>query len=324
MNASITSLMKWLHDSLGLSPAVQQKLLLSLVVIFIAWLLRFILLRAVNRKVDDVRALYQWRKNTAYIAAAAVILVVGRIWFQGFQSLATFLGLLSAGLAIALKDLIADLAGWIFLLWRRPFTVGDRVQIGAHAGDVIDIRIFQFTLLEIGNRIQGEQSTGRVIHIPNWKVFNETLANYSTGFQYIWNEIPVLLTFESDWKRAKGLLEDIVKKHAEHLTEEAARQVRAASSKFMIFYTTLAPKVYTSVEDSGVLLTMRYLCQPRKRRGSEEAIWEDVLDKFGLTADIDFAYPTQRFYDNRTEGKSPSGSHPPGSDTPRGVSTRGE
>src|SRR2546425_13182228 len=66
------------------------------------------------------------------------LLVIGRIWFAGFQSIATFLGLVSAGVAIALKDILVNLAGWVFLMWRRPFALGDRIQIGQHAGDVID------------------------------------------------------------------------------------------------------------------------------------------------------------------------------------------
>ena len=96
---------------------------------------------------------------------------------EGLRSLGTFLGLLSAGLAIALKDVVASMAGWIFILWRRPFQLGDRIQIGDRAGDVVDLRLFQFTLLEIGNWVDADQSTGRSIHVPNGAVFTEPLFN---------------------------------------------------------------------------------------------------------------------------------------------------
>jgi small-conductance mechanosensitive channel len=297
--------MEWMSETLGISPDSQQKILLTLLAVLLAWLVRRIVLRALYQRVDDIKARYQWRKNTGYAAVLLAMLVVARVWFEGFQSIATYLGLLSAGLAIALKDLVADLAGWIFLMWRKPFEVGDRIQIGDHSGDVIDIRIFQFTLLEIGNWVGADQSTGRVIHIPNWKVFSDAQANYSKGFQYIWEEMPVLVTFESDWRRAKTILDDVARRHSEHLTEEAAQKVKEASRQFMIFYSALTPKVYTSVQDSGVLLTMRFLCNPRKRRAAQEAIWEDVLTAFAAEPHIDFAYPTQRFYDNRAEGKKP-------------------
>jgi len=211
--------------------------------------------------------------------------------------------LLSAGLAIALKDLVSDFAGWLFIISRRPFSVGDRIQIGNHAGDVIDIRVFQFTLMEIGNWVNADQSTGRIIHVPNGKILNEILANYSKGFQYIWNEVPVLITFESNWKEAKKILQKIADKDAERLSKAAERRVKEASKKFMILYSKLTPIVYTSVNDSGVLLTIRYLCEPQRRRDSEQAMWEDILKEFGLHKDISFAYPTQRFYHYPLESK---------------------
>jgi small-conductance mechanosensitive channel len=296
----------WLESTIGLSAATQQRIASSLAVIALLWLLQKLVLSVVWRRVSDVRIRYRWRKTTAYVAVPLGFLIVGRIWFEGIGSIATFLGLVSAGIAIALKDILVNLAGWVFILWRRPFEMGDRIQIGEHAGDVIDIRIFQFSLLEIGNWVNADQSTGRVIHIPNGRVLTEVTANFSKGFRHIWNEIPVLVTFESDWQKAKDILLRIAEAHAAHLTEAAERQVKESSRRFMIFYQTLTPTVYTSVMDSGVLLTVRYLCSPRERRGSAQAIWEDILRAFAEHKDIDFAYPTQRFYDNRTEGKTPS------------------
>ena len=289
---------------MGLSPEIQSMVLISIVTIFIALVLRQLILRIVSKKFEDVRVRYRWRKTSAYIAFLFSILILGRIWFEGFQSIATFLGLVSAGVAIALKDLLVNLAGWIFILWRRPFEVGDRIQIGNQSGDVIDIRIFQFTLMEIGNWVDADQSTGRVIHIPNGKVFTEPQANYHKGFQYIWNEVPVLVTFESNWRKAKEILQRIGIEHAEHLSESAEQKIKDASRKFMIFYTKLSPTVYTSIKDCGVLLTIRYICEPRRRRDSQQAIWEDILNEFARCDDIDFAYPTRRFYNNALEGKA--------------------
>jgi small-conductance mechanosensitive channel len=300
----IDHLTEWIHRSIGLSPEIQSMVLISIVTIFIVLVLRQLILRIVFKKFEDVRVRYRWRKGSAYIASAFVFLILARVWFEGFQSIATFLGLVSAGVAIALKDLFMNLAGWIFIIWRRPFEVGDRIQIGNQAGDIIDIRIFQFTLMEIGNWVDADQSTGRVIHIPNGKIFTEPQANYHKGFQYIWNEIPVLVTFESNWERAKEILQRIGIEHAEHLSESAEERIREASRKFMIFYTKLSPTVYITVKDCGVLLTIRYICEPRRRRDSQQAIWEDILKEFARYDDIDFAYPTQRFYNNVLEGKS--------------------
>lgn len=303
------SVISWIQGALGMSHDTATKILTSAIAIVALYILHSIIVRLVVPRIEDIYTRYRIRKVAGYIIFVLGALILARVWFKGFQSVATFLGLVSAGIAIALRDPLANLAGWLFIVWRRPFEVGDRLQIGSHAGDVIDIRVFQFTLMEIGNWVGADQSTGRVIHIPNGKVFTEALANYSKGFKYIWNEIPVLITFESNWQKAQQILLEIGTRHAASLSESARRRLREAARKFMIFYSKLTPTVYLRVEDCGVLLTIRYLCEPRQRRGTEQAIWEDILRAFSEHQDIDFAYPTTRYFDNPTEGKR--GTRPP-------------
>ncbi|HXV62461.1 MAG TPA: mechanosensitive ion channel family protein [Vicinamibacteria bacterium] len=298
------SIVDWLRELGAPGSDLSGRALATLAVIVVFATLRYVAMRVVYSRTEDSRLLYQWRKTLTYFTFLLGFLAVGRIWIQGFESISTYLGLLSAGLAVALRDPIVNFAGWLFIIWRRPFDVGDRIQIGPHQGDVIDVRIFQFTLMEIGNWVDADQSTGRVIHIPNGKIFQEAQSNYSKGFEYIWNEIPVLVTFESNWKKAKAILTEVATKDAEKLSQAAEEKVRIAARKFMIFYTHLSPVVYTKIADSGVLLTIRYLCEPRKRRSTTERISEDVLARFADCDDIDFAYPTYRFYDNPSEGKS--------------------
>ena len=288
---------------LGLSPAVQGKILASAALVLLLLFLRRAVLEVVDRRVEDPTLRYRWSKASAYTAFVLGALALAQVWFTAIRSMGTFLGLLTAGLAIALKDLVADLAGWVFVLWRRPFDLGDRIQIGQHSGDVVDIRIFAFTMMEIGNWVGADQSTGRMIHIPNSLVFTEAVANYTAGFPFVWNELPVLVTFESDWKGAKELLQAIANEEASAASREARNTLRKSSKRFLIHYRKLTPVVYTSVQDSGVLLTLRYLCHPRQRRGTAEAIWERILDAFAARDDIDFAYPTQRLYLNPVEGK---------------------
>jgi small-conductance mechanosensitive channel len=250
-----------------------------------------------------MRLRYVWRKTLGYLSLGLSLILVAAIWLESLRSFATYFGLLSAGLAVALKDPITDLVGWVFILTRKPFEIGDRIQIGEHAGDVIDLRFFKFTLMEIGNWVGADQSTGRVLHIPNSLIFTAVLANYTKGSDFIWNEIPVLITFESDWKKAKTLVETIAREFTQELVENAEESFREAANQYMLRYGTLTSRVYTSVKDSGVLLTVRYLCEPRARRGSEESIWEAILSTFAGHADIDFAYPTLRYYDNTSESK---------------------
>ncbi len=293
----------WLQTRIGLSPEVQTHLLVTVIVIVGLWIIERLILAIVYRRVTDPWKRYRWRKTMTYLTLGIAVLVIGREWLEGFNSIATFLGLVSAGIAIALKDPLSNLAAWAFIVWRRPFDVGDRVEIAKHRGDVIDIHLFQFTLNEIGVWVDADQSTGRIIHIPNQQVFTEPVANYDKGFRYIWNEVPVLVTYESNWRKAKEILTAIAFKHAEHLTAEAERDLLAASQQYLINYKKLTPIVYTSTAPSGILLTIRYLIEPRRRRGTVSAIWDDILTEFANAKDIDLAYHTVRSFSNPIEGK---------------------
>jgi len=287
----------------GLSQAIQVNLIQSILTFLLIGLFLFFLKKFIWKQSGNIQTRYTSYKIASYITYALGLMIVLRIWITGTQSIVTYLGLLSAGIAIALQDLIGNLAGWVFIWMRRPFKMGQRVQVASAIGDVIDIGLLQFSLLEVGNWIDAEQSTGRIIHIPNKHVLTTVTANYMTGFEHIWDEIPVLITFESDWEKAKSILTEIIENQAIDVLKSAKKSIEASSHQYMIKYSTLTPIVYTDVRDSGVLLTLRYLCLPKSRRGARQDIWENILRAFSKHQDIDLAYPTKRVFNHLTEGK---------------------
>lgn len=288
----------------GLSPGAQWKIFWAAIVIAAFLVLRRLAVRIVARRVDDVGRRYVVTKGLGYLLGLIAVVVLFRLTVGGVTGLATYLGIVSAGLAVALQDPLVNFVGSIYIFVRKPFITGDRIQIGQHAGDVIDISLFQFTLVEIGNWVDADQSTGRIIHVPNGWVFKHTTCNYTQSFNFIWDELPVTVTFESNWEKAKQILGRIAQEHSAVKSEHAAAEIRRAASRFMIFYQHLEPIVWTSVAASGVTLTIRYLCTPRARRTSAAQMWEEILREFAKCEDIDLAYPTSRIYRNTEEGKS--------------------
>ena len=289
-------MIKSLSEILRLSEKGTENIIytISILLIFIA--IRILTSMIIRRNVKDEKKSYNLRKTFTYVYSALVIYAICSVWLNGMQSIGTFLGLASAGLAIALHDTIANLAGFIFIESRKPFRVGDRVEINGQQGDVIDIRLFQFSIVEVGNWVDADQSTGRIIHIPNSLVLKHPTANSHVGFEYIWNEIPVLITFESNWKKAKEIMLAIALEQAESLSQGAQNQIRRAARKYLIVAGKLTPIVYTSVKDSGIMLTIRYLVNPRMRRGTEQKIWEHILSDFEKEKNIELAYPTIRYF----------------------------
>ena len=259
--------------------------------------------RVIARAMDDSAARFQMTRVSGYILGFAALVVVARTWIQGINGLATYLGLVSAGIAIALQDPVTNLAGWLYILIRRPFRVGDRIQVGTNTGDVVDIRPLRFIMLEIGNWVHADQGTGRILHVPNGLVFKHSVANYDEAFGYIWNELDITITFESDWRSAKSMLEAILAEQSDEIDKHVRKRIDDAAHVLHIKLPTVTPVVWTTVVESGVRLTMRYLCKPRARRSSETHIWEQVLDGMAALQNVDFAYPTTRRFDNMNEGK---------------------
>ena len=274
--------------------SIQAKIIATVLAIILIIFLRRTIINLFIKRIDNDKTRYNWKRVIGYMSFIFSIIIIGQIWLDGIGTIVTYIGLVSAGIAIALKDPLTNVAGWIFILWKKPLEAGDRIQLDSHSGDVIDVNVFNFTVMEIGNWVDADENTGRIIHIPNGKIFTETLANYGKGFEYIFNEIPVLVTFESDWKKAKGILEKIAKDFGDSFTKDAEKEIQKASQKFLIGEQKLDSAVYTKIAESGVLLTIRYLCIPKHRRNTEQEIWENILKEFNKENNIELAYPTIR------------------------------
>lgn len=293
----------WLERVLGVPRTLTEQVVGTAAVVATYVLVQRVTRRIVFRTVEDVAARFSLVKTLTYLYGAVAFLLIVRVWFQSLTGLATYLGLLSAGLAIALQDLLANFAGWIFILTRRPFRIGDRIEIGPHVGDVVDIRPFRFMLLEVGKWVHAEQSTGRVIHVPNGWVFKQSVANYEEAFGFIWNEIEIVVTYESDWRSAKTALDKLLNEKVDTLTPEDLGIITKRGEEYHIRVGKLTPVVWVSGAEHGVRLTLRYMCKARDRRRSTSEMWAAILDVLHALEKVDLAYPTTRRFDHASEGK---------------------
>ena len=273
---------------------LQKKIIETIFILLTGYLLMFGFIGIINKRVKDIKTRHTVRKNAVYSVSIILFVVIFFIWIQNINSITIFLGVAGAGLALALQEVILSIAGWFLILLKHPFETGDRIEINGIQGDVIDIRIFQTSLLEIGNWVDADQSTGRIVNLPNSFVFKHANYNYSRGFEFIWHEIPVLLTFESDWKRGKEIMMSHAKNLAEGLEAEVSRKIGAMRNRYMIYYGKLTPIVYVNIKDSGVELTLRYLTEAKKRRSTQDQLCQAILNDFKKDPQVNLAYPTYR------------------------------
>ncbi|MEA1903407.1 MAG: mechanosensitive ion channel [Actinomycetota bacterium] len=287
--------MEWLTETFGVSESTFKPVLYTVGTFVIILIGRALVLRIVTAPgLGDPESHYRARKVVNYTATIVFLITLAFIWIDAFQNLPTYLGLVSAGIAIALADVLKNMAGWAFILTRRPFQVGDRVEVKGLKGDVVDVRLFRFTLMEVEGWVDAEQSTGRLVHVPNGFVFNNAVHNYTEGFAFIWDELPVLVTFESNWRKAEELIREVLSDAAPDVESAAGSRIRETARTYSIRVGALTPTVYVSVRDSGVLLTARYLVETRTRRGRADRIWRGILDSFDAEPTVALAYPTIR------------------------------
>jgi len=282
---------------------IHSNILWTLVAVVAVFILGRMAEHAFVRRASDLEGRHKARRAVAWIQAVALVALVLPIWVSGAQQFGLFLGVLGAGLALSLQKTLVCIAGWMLIVIKKPYDVGDRIEIAGMIGDVIDISVFQTSVLEVGNWVGAEQSTGRIVNIPNSAVFRGFNANYTKGFPFIWNEQTIVVTFESDWKRAKEIISRQAQIEADKIETEVRRQIQNMQSRYAIRYEYLKPIVYTHIADQGVALTLRYLCPVRRRRSFAHLINEGILEDFAREKSISLAYPTTRFYDALHEDK---------------------
>ena len=197
------------------------------------------------------------------------------IWQPLGGNLAPALGLATAGLAFAMQEAIGAVAGWFNITFGSIFRVGDRVQMGGVQGDVIDISLLKTRLMEIGDDanttwVGGRQYTGRVVTVSNKATFTHPVYNYSSFFEYIWEEIEVAIPHHEDWRGASRVLEEEARRQA---TAEGAREAMAAvRQRFPVPETEVEPRVFASADETYMRLAVRFVVPVRSARSVKDEI----------------------------------------------------
>jgi small-conductance mechanosensitive channel len=253
------------------------KLIITLVLIVINIIAVQLTSKVLFKTIRNTSTYYNLRKRFYYTFTLILILLIILVWSGSKLDLSTYMGFISAGIAIALREIFTNIAAWFIIIFQKPFEVGDRISVDGRSGDIIDIKLFQIVLLEVSSAQYGEQSTGRIVHIPNNYLFLHAISNANKGFDYIWNEIDVTISLDSDWESFKAMLETVANKQSLHITSDVKESLHEASKRYMLYYKNITPIVYVKVRESAIVLTVRYLCETRRARVTEDAMWQEIL-----------------------------------------------
>lgn len=279
-----------------------QKFLVFAAVALTLYAILRIARRQINRQIDDVNRRHILRKWIGY-GYIVLIITFGAALFADFLSgLGTVLAVLFAGIAIALQDVLKSIVGWLYLSSRSGIEVGSRVEVNGITGDVIDIGVLKTTMLEIGNLVFGRQATGRLVTVPNYMMLADSVLFSGIDNPFVWQEIQVTVTYESDWERAEAIMRTAAEEMHAEIAPELDQGFRRLERRYAFKYGALTPIVYVTMGPSGVELTLRYLIHVRRWRGSEDRVSRQVLTALRREPGISIAYTAYRLH--RVDGSA--------------------
>jgi len=248
-----------------------------LVIAAVYFIFRVVLEDAVTSRIKDIQARYSFRKAVSVIYVVVLSVTVFTIWVPNPEALFVAYGLLAAGIAISLQDLFKNLAGGILLFLTKIYRVGDRVEINSHFGDVVDMDIFYTTLLETRAWVEGDQASGRLTIVPNGYVLSGITNNYTKDHDFIWDEIHIPLTYNSDWKAAIKLFTGVVKKQTGATIAKATKEMSKIREKYYFEKRQVEPQVFVSLTDNWISFRVRYVTAVRERRQTNNLLSRELL-----------------------------------------------
>lgn len=254
----------------------------ALVVVFVIGRL---LLRSVERYVADNQARYRARKVVSFIRYAVSAVVLAIIFSERLAGLTVVFGVAGAGIAFALQEVIASVAGWLAVSSGGFYSTGDRVQVGGIKGDVIDIGVLRTTIMEVGQWVHGDLYNGRIVKVANSFVFKEPVFNYSADFPFLWDEITLPVRYGSDWKAAKTMLEGVGHEVCVDYAERSREAWRAAVVKYRLEDARVEPMVTLVANDNWLEFTLRYVVDYRRRRAVKDQLFTRILEEVDKSGD---------------------------------------
>ncbi|WP_455368524.1 mechanosensitive ion channel family protein [[Eubacterium] cellulosolvens] len=264
--------------------------LIALTIIY--FIFKLLLEGIVKKKIRDSKTNYYFNKANSIIQTIIFLIIVIAIWVQNVEALFVTFGLFAAGVAIALQDLFKNFVGGIMVFATGIYRVGDRIEINSEYGDVMDIGIFQTTLMEIREWVGGEQATGRLKIIPNGLILTKVVNNYTKDHKFIWDELTLPITYDSDWKEAIQKIGTILRKETDAMTKMAEIQISKIGEKYYLPKKIVEPSIYLSLTDNWINLGIRYVTEVGERRFMRDRLSQLILAEIEKSPKIKIASET--------------------------------
>jgi small-conductance mechanosensitive channel len=276
------------YPSIDLQKAFYTVAAIAIIHLLFKHLFEDVLIKRI--KVSKTR--YSFKKTVSIIYLVVLVAVVINIWVDNTQNLLVSYGIIAAGLAVALQDLFKNFVGGIIIFVTGIYRVGDRIEIDTKKGDVIDIDILYTTLMEMGEWMSGDQATGRLTIIPNGYILAGSVNNYTKDHDFIWDDISVPITYDSDWKEAVTKILSVVRRETDHVAFQANKELSTLEEKYYLPRRVMEPAVFITLTDNWINFNIRYVTVVRERRMVRNKLSRLILDEIEKSDKIKVASST--------------------------------
>jgi len=271
---------KFLMNFLNIENIYLIKIIYTLITFLILKIISKII-KLINQKaIISEKQLYMFHKRNKAILTIVFMVIVTIIWKDDIANIITLISFISAAITLAAKDIIFNYFSGIYIKLAKPFKLEDRIKVGEIIGDVVNINSLSFLILEVDTI--SNQSTGKIIHVPNSQIFNSNVNNYNTAFKYIWDEININIDINSDIESAKNILVNIINDNEiiKDIPKKMKQEIKESMSDYRIYYNKFTPIIYTKIDEGKIILTARFLIHPKKQRNVESELYEKVIEEF--------------------------------------------
>lgn len=242
-------------------------------------------------RIEDAVSRYNLKRIQRLIVILILAVIAVNALFVNWYTAVVSLGVISLILGLALQTTLTSLIGWVYIMVRTPYRVGDRIKMGDATGDVIDVSYLDTTLWEFGgDYLSTDHPTGRVIKFPNSKVLSAAVYNYSSPlFPYVWNEIKFNIAYESDL----GFVEKTMKETAAEEVGEAMmsrvrtyRELLAQTPVDQLEVREHPSVVFRVSENTWLVAIVRYLVHPKLAGRVKTRLIKKLLERLNAEPDL--------------------------------------
>ena len=273
----LRSLSNFIENITGINQEYIFLTILSLLSVVVVKLILFFIKKIFSFYSGKTGYIIYQRINLIFTIVNIVVIFI--LWDSYLDNIITIISFISAALTLALREVIFNFFVGIYIKVKKPFNIDDRIEFRDLKGDVIALNSLDFEVLEIADYINGEQSTGKVINVPNSTALVYPIKNYGKNFKYIWKEITVKTPLDVDSDEVKKLLYEVISNNevVKRIPSKMRKNMEDIDIDTRIYFNKLEPIIYLRVVDSHIEFYIRYLVHPKKNRFVEDDIWSKIL-----------------------------------------------